>query len=176
MNKSRKSITQICAVDFTYTRFIHPLSLFLASKGYSVSASFASSNSSGDLLINQFAPVTIIPGRYFRSLRPAHLLVSWLSLIHVLRLSSHQLVHVHTPLISYLIRLQFYFPFIRKSRKLIYTVHGFYFHPNGNPVSNLIHFLLELLLLPTCNLVFFVSADDYKFASPYLSLLRIPHS
>lgn len=176
MNKSIKSITQICAVDFTYTRFIHPLSLHLASKGYSVSASFACSCSSDELFINQFAPVTIIPGTYFRSLRPSRLLASWLSLIQALRLSSHQLVHVHTPLISYLIRLQFYFPFIRKSRKLIYTVHGFYFHPNGNLVSNIIHFLLELLLLPSCDLVFFVSMDDYRFASRYLSLLRIPHS
>ena len=53
------------------------------------------------------------------------------------------IVHVHTPVAAFITRFA-----VRKLRKregirLVYTAHGFHFHPKGKPLANLIYTTLE---------------------------------
>ena len=176
MKSSRHSILQICSVEFTFKQFIYQLCTSLVSNNWMVSASFTPDiDTKPDFSLSEDR-ISFLPSSFYRSIRFHDLRRTWVSLIRLFSADDSRLVHVHTPLLSYLVRFQFYFPFWRRQRKLIYTVHGFYFHPNGSCLSNLVHGLLELLLLPSCDLVFFVSKYDFSFASPYLRLLNIRYA
>ncbi len=176
MKTKQFSILQICSVEFTFTHFIYRLCFTLLSRDWLVSASFTPDKSSILPLTLQSDGICFLPSTFHRSIHPGDLLTTWSSLSRLFLADTSRVVHVHTPLLSYLVRFQFYFPFYRRRRKLVYTVHGFYFHPNGKLFSNLFHGLIEFLLLPSCDLVFFVSKQDFRFASPYLRLLKIRHS
>ena len=170
------SILQICSVQFTFTRFLAPLCESLVSRNWRVSASFLPDDGSPISPRLNSSNIQYIPSKFYRSAKFTDIYSSWRSLDKLLRASNSRIVHVHTPLLSYLVRIYFSLPFLRHYRKLIYTVHGFYFHPYGNPFTNTLHFLIELLLLPACDMVFFVSRQDFNLASPYLRFLQIKHT
>lgn len=49
---------------------------------------------------------------------------------------SYDLVHVHTPIAAFLTRFALCRVNTRTKPKLVYTAHGFHFHPKGNPLTN----------------------------------------
>jgi glycosyltransferase involved in cell wall biosynthesis len=59
----------------------------------------------------------------------------------------YDVVHVHTPLAAFIVRMALRGGRLAKNPaaapKIIYTAHGFYFHPAGFPVSNFIYRNLE---------------------------------
>ena len=61
----------------------------------------------------------------------------------IVKRNNYDLVHVHTPIASLLSR--YVLRNLRRSGrpKIIYTVHGFTFHPEGSKIANLMHLTLE---------------------------------
>jgi glycosyltransferase involved in cell wall biosynthesis len=164
------SVIEICAVEFTFRHFLYPLAINLRSRGWRVRAAYNPDIGSSLNLENEREGICFSPILVHRSVKLPRLLESIKSLYLLLSVDDSSLVHVHTPLLSYLVRLLFLIPGFRRSRKLAYTVHGFYFDPSSPSPSSAIHLLLEALLLPVCDCVLFVSREDYNFASPFLGL------
>ena len=52
------------------------------------------------------------------------------------------LVHVHTPVAAFITR-KYAHPFRMRGAKTVYTAHGFHFHDNGRPLTNVIYQTLE---------------------------------
>jgi len=58
---------------------------------------------------------------------------------------SYDIVHVHTPLAAFAVRFALR-DLRRKGRpKVVYTAHGFHFHPEGNPATNALFLGMEKL-------------------------------
>lgn len=57
----------------------------------------------------------------------------------------HDLVHVHTPVASFVTRYALGALPAARRPALVYTAHGFHFHPRGNPLRNLTFLGLEKL-------------------------------
>jgi glycosyltransferase involved in cell wall biosynthesis len=57
----------------------------------------------------------------------------------------YDLVHVHTPIAAFVLRFALRNLREMRPRAVIYTAHGFHFHPQGNPLSNLLFTELERL-------------------------------
>lgn len=58
---------------------------------------------------------------------------------------NYDLVHVHTPVAAFVTRYAISQLKIKQKPKVIYTAHGFHFHPQGNPLTNFIFLNLERL-------------------------------
>lgn len=151
-------IHQVTSVSFTFFKFVEPLCLVLHQSGITVHASFAP-DASLEYLPGyiEYFPVSIL-----RSTRPRSIFISLRSIYRLLSSVSTDVFHVHTPVASYLLRSLLLFPNFR--RKVIYTVHGFYFHSRMNPLVFSLHFLVEYILSFRTSLMLFVSKEDYEFA------------
>lgn len=57
----------------------------------------------------------------------------------------YDIVHVHTPVPAFITRLALRNLRKRTGTRVIYTAHGFHFHPKGNPLSNAVFLGLEWL-------------------------------
>lgn len=55
----------------------------------------------------------------------------------------YNLVHVHTPVAAFVTRYALRYLRKRIKTSVIYTAHGFHFHPYGNPVKNAVFLTLE---------------------------------
>ena len=162
-------ILELSAVAFTYEKFIHPLALYFRSRNWIVNVSFNPS-SFYDLNFLKTSSILFTPVQVFRSVKLNAILQSIFSLFLLLRSSDEDILHIHTPLLSYYVRFLFLFPFFRRKRKIVYTVHGYFFHSNGGIISNAVHFCLEWLLSFQCSLLLFVSRSDYLFAKKFMPL------
>jgi len=58
---------------------------------------------------------------------------------------NYDLVHVHTPVAAFVTRYALSRLNIKQKPQVIYTAHGFHFHQQGNPLTNLIFLNLERL-------------------------------
>lgn len=171
-----RTILELTAVEFTYKQFVHSLSLVFINRGWRVSCAFTpESASDSSKAAEAYLPAKYLNADFHRSLKLGLLLKTLRSLKRILQEDSSNVVHVHTPMLSYLTRLLALFWNRNKTRHLVYTVHGFYFNYPLASVSDFLHLCIELVLLPACDLVLFVSRSDFEFASRYLSYLRIPH-
>lgn len=74
----------------------------------------------------------------------------------------YDIVHVHTPIASFVTRMAI--SFIRKDKrpKVIYTAHGFHFHPLGSKIANLIYFYLEKFASRFTDYLITINEWDYK--------------
>lgn len=63
---------------------------------------------------------------------------------HVLERVPYDLIHVHTPIAAFLARMAARFPGPSRP-KILYTAHGFHFHPNGGRLANQAFLTLEKL-------------------------------
>ena len=91
------SICQVCAVGFTYRKFLEPLCLALAEAGYRVDvaysgASAADGSSRAQALGLRYQPVPIA-----RSTSPLALLRATAALWRLFLRERYTVVHVHTP-------------------------------------------------------------------------------
>lgn len=72
----------------------------------------------------------------------------------------YDLVHVHTPIAAFVTRLA-----LRRARHgnrpvVIYTAHGFHFHPRGNPLTNLLYLACERLAGRWTDFLVVINRDD----------------
>ncbi|WP_172634012.1 glycosyltransferase [Thermanaerovibrio velox] len=81
----------------------------------------------------------------------------------ITRSRSFSLIHVHTPVASFVTRLALG-PMRNRGRekgvKILYTAHGFHFHPHGKPVTNFIFETLERVGSPFTDVLFVMNRYD----------------
>ena len=161
-----KSILQLCASQFTYTRFVEPIATHLTSGGFSVSVSFGLSDCSPSSLPHHYPFYEINIPRSFSILR---YIKAALALKRLALSQSFDYIHCHTPSAALVARLCRLFGC---PSKIIYTVHGFYFHEGMRLSSRLFHFAIEFFLSFLTFRISCVSYEDYVFATRFLPLAR----
>ena len=115
-------ICQLCAVDFTFYRFLLPLARAQASAGHEVVAVCAD----GPLVPRlRDAGLRVETMAFTRRLASLDHLANYGALVRLFRAEGFDMVHVHTPIAAFIGRLA-------ASRagvpRIVYTAHGFYFH------------------------------------------------
>jgi glycosyltransferase involved in cell wall biosynthesis len=157
-DKSLK-VCEVCAVEFTYRKFIAPLAESLAQQGYAVHAVFSPEP---DVPCAE-TPASVIVHRaaIARSLSPLALLRAVLALRRLFVQERFSVVHVHTPVAAIAGRLA---ARLAGVPVVLYTAHGFYFHDQMPQPLRWAHIALECLLARLTTEIFTVSAEDAAIA------------
>lgn len=80
---------------------------------------------------------------------------------------NYDLVHVHTPVAAFVTRYAIGKLKIKRKPKVIYTVHGFHFHQQGNFLSNFIFLTLEKLAGSWTDYLITINREDETAAKKY---------
>lgn len=76
----------------------------------------------------------------------------------------YDIVHVHTPVASFLTRLALRQRRAANGLKVVYTAHGFHCRPDGNPVSNSIFWTLERIAGEWTDALVVINHEDERLA------------
>jgi glycosyltransferase involved in cell wall biosynthesis len=76
----------------------------------------------------------------------------------------YDIVHVHTPIASFITRISMALIEEQKRPTVIYTAHGFHFHPLGNKISNALFRGLEKLAAKYTDYLITINEWDYRMA------------
>lgn len=171
MTNKKLKILEICAVEFTFKKFILPLCKYLNNcENWEVEAAYTPQGQDGKILLPE--KINFIPVSIFRSRNISALTKSFLSLLKLAKNTNANIIHVHTPIASYILRTLLIIRTLRKKRIVAYTVHGFYMHKRSNVITFTIHFSIEMALSFFTDAFFFVSKEDYKFANNFFPWAR----
>ena len=85
----------------------------------------------------------------------------------VVKTEQYDLIHVHTPVAAFVAR--YALKDLKKQRKfhVIYTAHGFHFHPLGKPLKNAVFLKLEQLAGPWTDYLVTINREDESAAKRY---------
>jgi len=100
-------------------------------------------------------------------LDPRNLLVAPRIIREVISQQKYDLVHIHTPVAAFVAR--YALKDLKKTRKfqVIYTAHGFHFHPQGKPLKNAIFLSLEKLAGAWTDYLVVINREDESAAKRY---------
>jgi glycosyltransferase involved in cell wall biosynthesis len=151
-------IAQVCAVDFTFARFLLPLALAERDAGHQVVAVC----SPGPMLERvATAGIRVAPVAIPRGVRPSALLAAYRALVDLFRAERFDMVHAHTPVAAALARLAAWRAAVPR---IVYTAHGFYFHDRMPWWRRAPWVAAEWLLGRVTHVLFCQSAEDAAFA------------
>lgn len=95
---------------------------------------------------------------------PAKALQGMRQLRELVEREGYQIVHVHTPIAGFVARLALR-GLQRQGRvKVIYTSHGFHFHPQGNPLKNAAFYAFEKAVTPWTDFLVTMNRHDEQAA------------
>ena len=96
---------------------------------------------------------------------------SYLQIREILRKEYH-VIHVHTPVASFVTRLAF-----KKSMKtkMIYTAHGFHFFKGAPLINWILFFPIEWIVSKKTDVLVTINNEDFIFANNYLKIKKIIH-
>lgn len=85
----------------------------------------------------------------------------------VVKTEQYDIIHVHTPVAAFVAR--YALKDLKKQRKfqVIYTAHGFHFHPLGKPLKNAVFLNLEKLAGPWTDYLVTINREDESAAKRY---------
>lgn len=127
----------IATVDSHVWYFHLPQMRLLRDMGYEVEVAAGPSGFAARI---EAAGFHVIPFDFTKNPLDLHLLTITTQLIRLMRERRYVLVHVHTPIAGFIGRYA-----ARRAGvpHIMYTAHGFHFHPLGNPVTNAAYWLVE---------------------------------
>ena len=151
-------ICQLCAVDFTFYRFLLPLAEAEARAGHEVVAVCAD----GPLVARlRDAGLRVETVAFTRALASLDHLAAYAALVRLLRAERFDMVHVHTPVAAFIGRLAAW----RAGVPLVvYTAHGFYFHDRMGPLKRAAFIALEWLAGRLTDVLFTQAEEDAETA------------
>ncbi len=100
-------------------------------------------------------------------LHPANLTRAAAAVRRVVDAGDYDLVHVHTPVAAFVTRYALRGLRRRGRPKIIYTAHGFHFHPSGHPVKNAAFVALERLAGRWTDFLIVINRWDEEAARRY---------
>ncbi len=115
-------ICQLCAVDFTFYRFLLPLARAQAEAGHEVVAVCADGPLVGRV---RDAGIRVETVPFSRDLETVGHLGTYRRLLALFRTERFDMVHVHTPVAAFIGRFA---AWRARVPKIVYTAHGFYYH------------------------------------------------
>nr|WP_321500569.1 glycosyltransferase family 4 protein [uncultured Dethiosulfovibrio sp.] len=80
----------------------------------------------------------------------------------------YDVVHVHTPVASFVTRYALKDLKKRTGTKVIYTAHGFHFYKGGNPIKNALFLGVEKLAARWTDRIEVINSEDYQAAITHL--------
>lgn len=133
----------VTTVPYTLRAFLFPLARHFRDKGWKVDAAASGVSTAVDCVAEfdrvweiDWARSPIDRRNFTKAPRMIHDLV---------RSEGYDLVHVTTPVASFVTRCALRGLRLAGRPRVIYSVHGFHFHPNGNPLTNFVYASLEKL-------------------------------
>ncbi len=162
------SLLVVATVPVTLKAFLLPYAAHFRGKGWRVEAA-ACGVSSDPVCAEAFDAVHDVPWQ--RTLRDLRGLFMGPRIVHALvSAEAYDIVHVHTPIASALTRIA-----IRKVRstgttRVIYTAHGFHFHPHGRWASNLAYLAAEVIASRWTDYLVVINEYDETMARRYMRL------
>ncbi len=153
-------VCQVCAVDFTVEKFLLSLIDGMLKEGWEVTT-VCSDGTAIPRLIDRGYTFKTIP--IARSMNPFKALRSLYLLYDYFKNSNFDIIHVHTPVASFLARIAVH---LSKSQSyVIYTAHGFYFHDEMNIIKKLMFIYVEKIAARYTDLLFCQSKEDASSAA-----------
>ena len=127
------SLLMVATVAGTIQAFLNPYAVHFRALGWRVDA--AANGATADARLSEaFDRVHELP--LTRSLRDIHGLRRAARALEAILASPPDLVHVHTPIASFLTRLVIKRLPAERRPLVVYTAHGFHFHDGGHPITN----------------------------------------
>jgi glycosyltransferase involved in cell wall biosynthesis len=161
--KERRKILFVTTVPSTLAGFLLPLADALKREGWVVDA-MASEPSSNSDVSNAFDRLWDVP--FSRQTRRAALgfIPNIRRVRRILQREGYALVHTHTPYASFIVRLSAATTSRTTRPKIIYTAHGFHFHPLGGRLTNSLFFHAEKLASRWTDVLIVINREDYESA------------
>ena len=151
-------ICQLCAVDFTVDKFLLPLIKKLEQNNFDVTIICSNGKISENLSQKGYK---FIYTPIHRSLNLVNGFRTIISLYKIFKKEKFDLIHVHTPVASFLARIA---AKLYGKSIVIYTAHGFYFHDEMNPIKKFFFIKLEKFVCNYTDFLFCQSKEDADFA------------
>lgn len=136
-----KKLLIVTTISETITSFLLPFASHFRQKGWRVDAMSQGVSQNSECIAN-FDKVWEIDWSR-NPLDPRNLIKPPTLIKKIVEREGYDLVHVHTPVAAFVTR--YALKDLRQKGKIrvIYTAHGFHFHPDGNPLKNQIFLNLE---------------------------------
>lgn len=151
---------QVTTIPETLEAFLLPFATHFRDRGWVVDAA-ARAVSGNAACVAAFDSLHDIPW----SRNPLHP-TNWraaVKLRSLLEREHYDLIHVHTPVASFLARWAA--SRVDPSPAVVYTAHGFHFHAGGNPLLNLAFSNLERIAAPWTTELVVINKDDQEAAA-----------
>ena len=155
-------ILELCASQFTYEKFVSPLVDKLVSSNFQVTCAFNLEDITRLQPLPNYNKIKIDNISIHRSASVIKLIknIFVLRKYFVKNKENFDIIHLHTPLVGICARIALF----GLKFKVVYTVHGFYFHENMRLFKRLIHQTVEYILAKKTDLILFVSREDHEYA------------
>lgn len=160
-----KKVLLVTTMAYTLRAFLLPFAHHFRNKGWQVDAA-ASDASKNTACIEAFDHVWDIDwSRNPFALRNLYLAARKIRAL-VIR-EGYDLVHVHTPVASFITRFAVRTPPLSRPPIVVYTAHGFHFHQGGRTISNGIFRNLEKVAGRWTDYLVTINQEDYSAAGRY---------
>ena len=133
----------VTTVPYTLRAFLFPFARHFRAKGWRVDAAASGVTSAADCAAEfdnvfeiDWGRSPLDKGNYFRAPRMIYDLVAR---------EGYDIVHVTTPIAGFVTRYALRQLRSANKTKVIYSAHGFHFHPLGNPLANFVYVRMEKL-------------------------------
>lgn len=100
-------------------------------------------------------------------LDPRNLIFAVPRIQEIIAQGNYDLVHVHSPIAAFVTRYAISQSKIKQKPKVVYTVHGFHFHKQGNPLTNFLFLTLEKLAGNWTDYLITINREDETAAHKY---------
>jgi glycosyltransferase involved in cell wall biosynthesis len=160
-----KRLLQITTISATLRAFLLPFAHHFRARGWQVDA-MAHGVSTSPECLEAFDRVWEI--EWSRNpLDPRNFIVAPQIIKQVMAEGKYDIVHVHTPVAAFVAR--YALKDLKKQRKfqVIYTAHGFHFHPLGKPLKNAVFLNLEKLAGLWTDYLVTINREDESAAKRY---------
>jgi glycosyltransferase involved in cell wall biosynthesis len=169
----RPRILFVATVDSHLYYFHLPFMRLLSGMGYEVEAAAGPSGFASRI---ESAGFHVIPFGFTKNPLGLHLPEVTAQLIRLMRERRYVLVHVHTPIAGFLGRYA-----ARRAGvpHVMYTAHGFHFHPLGVPAVNRLYIMIESLASRWTDVLIVINHEDAAsakalFSRPGLDIEYVP--
>jgi glycosyltransferase involved in cell wall biosynthesis len=149
----------ITTISGTINSFLSKNIKLLIEMGFNVDIATSKTIKINDEIKLLTSKIIEIPfSRKFYSLRN---IISFFKIKKTLKKDKYNIIHVHTPIASFVTRLAF---IPNDNTKLIYTAHGFHFFKKQDKLIGKKYYLVEKLLSKKTDVLITINNEDYKIA------------
>lgn len=157
-----KKILYVTTIGTSINAFLIPHIKFLIEKGYKVDIATNVDVNINQEIIEKGVEIFNVP--FQRNPLSIKNINAFKKIIKVQKEKEYDIVHVHTPVASFITRLALK---NEKNLKLIYTCHGFHFYKGSSLLSWLIFYPLEKISAKWTDSLVTINDEDYEIASKF---------